>query len=184
MTEDIYANAVARYLRRVVLLVFLDYISILGSFFLGLWMRFDFQFDQIADKHLTGFLEFTLLWGVIALIVYAIFGLYQSIWRFISVDELLRIIGAYVVLGLGCGLFLAFHEGPRMPYAFYILGVVCVLLFVAYTVSEPFSDFFNRYVSSVPRAILAYLTGWIPFSLAEFLIILMPVISRPALLRS
>lgn len=33
--------------------------------------------------------------------------------------------------------------------------------------SAPFADFFNRYISSVSRAILAYITSVFPFSLAE-----------------
>ena len=66
---------------------------------------------------------------------------------------------------------------PRFVKIFYILGIFSVLLFAAYIISEPFADFFNRYISSVMRALLAYLTRPIPFSLAEMLIILLPVIA-------
>ena len=56
MSEDIYADFKAAYIRRVVLLVFLDYLSVLGSFFVGLWLRFDFHFDEIADHYRVGYL--------------------------------------------------------------------------------------------------------------------------------
>ena len=59
---------------------------------------------------------------------------------------------------------------------FYLCGAVSALLFAAYVISEPFSDFFNRHISSVYRAIFAKLTGWIPFSLAEAVIIALPII--------
>lgn len=65
---------------------------------------------------------------------------------------------------------------PRFAIAFYMCAAVSVVLSVCFLCSERFSDFFNRYISSVLRAFLAYLMGWIPFSLAEMFIILIPVI--------
>ena len=65
---------------------------------------------------------------------------------------------------------------PRFAVSFYIVAAASLCLFCVFLISEGFSDFFNRYISSVVRAILAYLTGWILFSLAEMIIILSPVI--------
>ena len=64
---------------------------------------------------------------------------------------------------------------PRWVIVIYAITAFCALLYLIFMLSEPFSDFFNRYVSSVFRAILAHLTSWIPFSLAEFMLILIPV---------
>ena len=57
----------------------------------------------------------------------------------------------------------------------YIFAAVCLPLHAAFLLSEGFSDFFNRYISALFRAVLAKLTGWIPFSLAEFALLLIPV---------
>lgn len=57
----------------------------------------------------------------------------------------------------------------------YAVTAVCALLYIVFLFSPVFSDFFNRYISSVFRAMLAHLTSWIPFSLAEFALILIPV---------
>lgn len=65
---------------------------------------------------------------------------------------------------------------PRFAIAFYISAGVSLLLFLGFLVSEPFADLFNKYVSSVFRAFMARLTGWIPFSLAEFFVIMLPII--------
>lgn len=65
---------------------------------------------------------------------------------------------------------------PRFAKVFYISAAVSLVLYIIFLCSKGFSDFFNRYISSVFRAILAYATGWIPFSFAEMLIILIPVI--------
>ncbi len=65
---------------------------------------------------------------------------------------------------------------PTFAKVFYILAAVSLLLYIVFLCSKSFSDFFNRYISSVFRAVLAYATGWIPFSFAEMLIIMLPVI--------
>lgn len=64
---------------------------------------------------------------------------------------------------------------PRFAVGFYIAGAASFLLFAAFLISERFSDFFNRYIGSVLRAVLAHTTSWIPFSLAEMFVILIPV---------
>ncbi|MBE6597379.1 MAG: DUF3810 domain-containing protein [Ruminococcaceae bacterium] len=64
---------------------------------------------------------------------------------------------------------------PLFAKIFYAVTLVSALLFVIFLLSESFSDFFNRYISSVVRALLAHLTSWIPFSLGEMILILMPL---------
>lgn len=65
---------------------------------------------------------------------------------------------------------------PRFAIVFYAIACVSVLLYIGFLCSPSFADVFNRRVGSVLRAALAHLTGWIPFSLAEFLLLLLPVI--------
>lgn len=65
---------------------------------------------------------------------------------------------------------------PRFALVFYGIAVFAAILYVIFLCSERFSDFFNRYISSFLRGVLAHLTSWIPFSLAEFLLLLLPLI--------
>ena len=70
-------------------------------------------------------------------------------------------------------------EKKRLPVfviIFLALGGVSALLYLSFILSEGFSDFFNRYISSVIRAILAYATVWIPFSFAEYMLLLSPLL--------
>ncbi len=59
-----------------------------------------------------------------------------------------------------------------------LLGIagVCAILYVLFLLIPEFSDFFNKYISPIIRAFLSYQTTWIPFSLAEMFLILIPVI--------
>ncbi len=109
--------------RRILLLAVLDMISIFGSFFAGLWLRFDFSIAVVSQLYLQGYLRFCVIWCFVTIVVHTLFGLYHSIWRFASVDELLRIMGAYLVFILLIGGYLL-HGYHEMPYSFYILGGV------------------------------------------------------------
>lgn len=65
---------------------------------------------------------------------------------------------------------------PRICRIIYIIFAVSAVLYGICFFSASFADFMNRYVSSVLRWILAHLTNWIPFSLAEYLILFLPVL--------
>ncbi len=61
------------------------------------------------------------------------------------------------------------------------LIIYCVFIFGLFValfsrLSTPFADFWNENIASVLRLILAYLTTLLPFSLAEYLLLCLPVI--------
>ena len=71
------------------------------------------------------------------------------------------------------------NRTPRLPIAciiIFILTAISLGLYIAFRVSVPFADAFNRTVSPVGRMVMAKLTGWLPFSFAEMLLLLSPVI--------
>jgi len=109
--------------RRIVLLVIMDILVIFGSFFLGLWLRFDFRFVSIPEEVRMQYVIYTAVWSGAAVVIFAVRGLYHSIWRFASVDELLRLLSAYLLLGVGMLVQLQFEQ-QHLPYAFYIFGFV------------------------------------------------------------
>ena len=58
----------------------------------------------------------------------------------------------------------------------FALAAVSTIFYLVFRLSPVFSDWFNEHVSSIGRRLLSYLTAWIPFSTAELLILLLPVI--------
>ena len=101
----------------------LDIFCIFGSFFVGLWIRFDFEIGSISTEMWYGYLRFTSVWALLTIVVFLVMNLYHSIWHFASVDELLRIMTTYLILAVAGACYLGFAES-RMPYSFYILGYV------------------------------------------------------------
>lgn len=65
---------------------------------------------------------------------------------------------------------------PLVCKILYALAALCAVLYICFICFPEFSDIFNRYVSPFVRGFLATLTGWIPFSLAEFLLLMVPFI--------
>lgn len=65
---------------------------------------------------------------------------------------------------------------PRFALWLYGVAAVCVGLYIAFMLSPAFADFFNQTVSAAGRWVLAALTAWIPFSIGEFMIFMIPVI--------
>ncbi len=66
---------------------------------------------------------------------------------------------------------------PKWSLVLYGIALAALLLFVVCIISERFANGYNRTVGAAVRATLAFLTSWIPFSLAEILLYLLPVIA-------
>ena len=65
---------------------------------------------------------------------------------------------------------------PRFAWILYAVTAACAVLMLLFWLFPAFSDFFTRHIGSVLRAVLAHLTSWLPFSLAEYFILLSPAI--------
>lgn len=65
---------------------------------------------------------------------------------------------------------------PLFCKIMYGVAAFCAVLYVIFLFSPDFADFFNENISPIIRITLAKLTAWIPFSLTEFIILLLPII--------
>lgn len=100
-----------------------DAISIVIAFFLALWFRFDCRYSMIPKEFLGAYLKFIGIYVIFSLFVFWRLRLYNSIWRFASYSELVRMIVATGISSLfhctGMTLFLG-----RMPLSYYFFGTV------------------------------------------------------------
>ena len=114
-------------LTKVLLIAGLDVVATMCAYFLGLWFRYDFSFQDIRAVHLTGFLSAIGPWCAITILVFACFRLYSSIWAFVSTSEVFRIIGAYLALAV-IGVALFRFDGSLMPRASMVVGFLISFL--------------------------------------------------------
>ena len=122
-------------LGKVLLIMAGNVVATMLSFFLGLWFRYDFSFQEIRAEHLQGFLSAIGPWCVITIVVFLCFRLYSSIWAFVSTSEVFRIAGAYLVLAV-IGTLVFRFDGFLMPRSSMVMGY---LLSFAMTVLIRFS---------------------------------------------
>lgn len=114
---------------RVACLVLADLILINLSAFLALYVRFEFDFRQLyATTFLRDMLIYTGINSACTILIFHILKLYNSLWEFASVSELVRIT-------LGCffsavfymvGMFMLHLTVPRSFPAIYML-ILCLL---------------------------------------------------------
>lgn len=111
------------WLRRALIIGVLDVLLIAGSFFMALWLRYEFRFTEVPRTYLDTYLRIIGPWVLICIVVFALFQMYNSIWSFVSVDELFRMIlahGTLLVIGVACILIFKVN----MPISYYFLGFV------------------------------------------------------------
>ena len=84
--------------QRSLLILFFDLLGITFSGFFALWIRFDLSIAKIETKYVEEQRRILPILMLTLVAVYFLFRLYHSIWRFASVSELTRIVGAYILL--------------------------------------------------------------------------------------
>ena len=110
-------------LKRAFMIGVLDTLAIVLSYFVGLWLRFDFHLAAIPDEFLTNYVSGIGIWCLVHIAVFACFGLYNSIWAFVSTSELFRIFWSYTVLTI-LSVLLFKVVGPVIPRSSWIIGHV------------------------------------------------------------
>ena len=88
----------------------------------SLWIRYDLSFEAIDRGFLANAVRMIPFDIAVTLVIFVLFKLYQSVWRYASASELINIAGAV----LSCGIiqlcvFLIFGiKVPRSYYLFYV----------------------------------------------------------------
>lgn len=106
---------------RLLLMVY-DFIAVIVSFGIGLWLRFDCKVTSVEPQYLTNYTKTIIIYALFCLVVFWFLRLYKSIWRFASYSELMRVILATVVTGViytGSLLIINLH----MPVSYYVIGI-------------------------------------------------------------
>lgn len=106
---------------RLLLMVY-DFIAVIVSFGIALWLRFDCKVTSVEPQYLTTYTKTIIIYALFCLVVFWFLRLYKSIWRFASYSELLRVILATVVTGvIYTGSLLVFNL--HMPVSYYVIGI-------------------------------------------------------------
>lgn len=143
MTQPSHVDKMKKFLR-VALLLVVDIAVINLSAFLALWARLDFSFTQFVRNELSSNLLYVLpMFTLLTVLVFIPMKLYNSLWEFASVDELLHIVVAAVFVALIEFASISLHFA-RLPLSFPLLNA---MFLTALTLLSRFSYRLARSIS-------------------------------------
>lgn len=112
---------------RIALLVIVDIFLIALSGFLALYIRYDFRFSNMEMRYVDHELLYLPVNLVVTLLVFVLFKLYRSVWRFASSTELLNVIGA-CTCSIGLQIIGMSLLRMRMPISYYLMKYVLLIV--------------------------------------------------------
>lgn len=134
-------NINTKKITRVIVLIAVDLILLNFAQFLALYIRFEFSFKNLLES---GFLEsvlrFAPAYSVMCIVIFALFGLYSSLWEYVSVREALHTGEASVIVGVLQHLIMLALDLP-VPRSFPVMNI---LLLSFFAVMERFAYRFIR----------------------------------------
>ena len=135
-----YSRYDKQWVVRAVVLALFDVVFVAVSYFIALMLRFDFIYSHIDANYITGYRRLIIPYCICVVVIFYIFRLYHSIWRFASVSELERMVLAWATFQLVV-LVIYFITKIRMPMSFWAGGAIIGFLL---TTSIRFSYRFLR----------------------------------------
>lgn len=103
-------------------LVCWDYLTTVFAYLFGLLLRFDFMFSMIPEDYLKKCILIIPAYGLLLIAAFSVGHLYRSIWRFASLDELIRLVCCNFAAWFALLLFVLIVPHCRIPMAVIVIG--------------------------------------------------------------
>ena len=111
------------------LLIVYDALMVNVSYFLALLIRYDFRYSWIAPSYISVWTRFSPIYALLCVLLFSVFGLYRSIWRFASFSEFIKtLIASVLASALHVVITLLFYR--RMPISYYMIGAILQFIFI------------------------------------------------------
>lgn len=121
---------------KTILLVLLDMFFVNASYLIGLWLRFD---GSIPVIYYNTYMVYALTVTIIHLVVFILFKLYRTMWRYANINEYIRVVAA-TVLGSGAAAAFLLIVDSGLPRSIYPIAMVLESFFI---VAARFFSHFN-----------------------------------------
>ena len=103
------------------LLLIYDLVVVNLAYLLALYFRFDCVYSAIPEYFLKPCFGFLPIYSVACLVVFLLMRLYHSIWRFASINELMRVLASAVITSVIHIVGISLMYG-RMPISYFMIG--------------------------------------------------------------
>lgn len=108
-------------MKKKLLIVITDVLSVCIAYGLALLLRFDMRYSAVPSEYIRGYLFYIILASVILVSSYTIAKLYRSVWTYAGIPEVLR---TFVTSGIAAAITGVTYTISviRMPISFYLVG--------------------------------------------------------------
>ena len=113
-----------------VCLIVYDLVSVCAAYFMALWLRFDGLFNGIPKRFLNPYISSIFPYAICAVVIFLLFRMYNSMWRYASISDLGRVMAASVLASALYTAIIALFV-YRMPISYYLIGAVLQFIFLA-----------------------------------------------------
>lgn len=134
-----------RLLIRRIFLILLDILLINIASFSALLVRFDFRLSMIPLNYIEAVNSYSFINTITTIILFAIFRLYNSLWKYAGIDELVNVVFAGVLSAVLQLLGMHFILHIHVPRSYYPLSMFFELLLVT------ISRFLYRYARRISK---------------------------------
>ena len=116
--------------QRILLFIILDIIVLTLCSFLSIGLRFDL--NNIPELYIDNIYKYLLIDSIVMILLFLIYKLYQSMWTYASIDELINVF-------LGCVSYETIEYlykeilNIEMPRSYYLIKIVLLVLFISAT---------------------------------------------------
>ncbi len=143
--------AVKKWIVIAVALGLLDLIIINASYLVGLLISYNFDLTLITRADVLASLTVSLIITPFALLLFMFLRMYNSVWRFVGIKDLVRFTSAVLIVGLiDCLAISIFYK--VMPFGYYLTGILIqIILIVGSRCSYRMFLELRNYKSVAPR---------------------------------
>ncbi|WP_455717945.1 polysaccharide biosynthesis protein [Anaerosporobacter sp.] len=118
------------FMRRIFIIT-LDIILINISAYLALLARFNFNMNELPIYYAESILKYSLINTITTVLIFFLFRLYQSLWKYAGIDEMSNILFACVISGCIQLVGMHFVMELHVPRSYYPLSTVFMILCIS-----------------------------------------------------
>ncbi|MGO1712969.1 MAG: hypothetical protein ACTH0B_05605, partial [Senegalia sp. (in: firmicutes)] len=112
--------------KRIIMLLAIDIFLISTAFLVSFYLRFEMTIPwNIMQLYIDNIFAITL----IKILVFAYFGIYNSLWRYASIDELMQVIVAVILANAGMISYL-YVMNIHFPRSIYLLVAILDIMYI------------------------------------------------------
>ncbi len=111
-------------------LVLLDIVCVLLSSLLAIATRFEFSLSQIPVEFYSVLVKLAPLFILSTLFIFWIFRIYNSLWEYAGIEEMINVVAACIAAGL-CQIAVVVAVGSFLPRSYYVLSTIYLMLLTA-----------------------------------------------------